>query len=275
MDVADDMSSIKISQPQYIEMVLERFCMINCTAAKSPLPQRTPLVLGTCEEVEAAKDIPYQQLIGCLQWIATSTRPDIAYAVSQLSRFNAAWTVQHWTAAKHVLRYLKGTLDVGITYCGSDSQPRAFSDSDFSQCLVSRRSISGQLVTIASEAVSWKSQRQKVVALSTTEAEYMAAAECAKLMSWMRSFYFDIMDPISSPSPLCVDNTSAIACAINESIKSKSKHIDRRFHFIREKVQEGTLQVHHVPTTEMLADFLTKPLGPQGIVHALKINQMG
>lgn len=95
LEIADDMSSIKISQPQYIEMILERFFMVNCTAAKSPFPQRTPLIAGTCEEVEEPKDIPYQQLIGFLQWIATSTRPDIAYAVSQLSRFNAAWTVQH------------------------------------------------------------------------------------------------------------------------------------------------------------------------------------
>lgn len=130
------------------------------------------------------------------------------------------------------------------------------------------------MVVVASGAVSWKSQRQKVVALSTTKAEYMAASECAKLMSWVRTFFFDIMYPIVSPSSFFVDNTSAIACANNESIKSRSKHIDRRYHFIREQIQAGSLEVHHVPTTEMLADFLTKPLGPQGIDHAMKINNI-
>lgn len=274
LDIAEDKSSIKVSQPQYVESVLERFCLVNCNPAKSPLPQRLSLVTGTPEEVEVAKDVPYQQLVGCLQWIASSTRPDISYAVSQLSRFNSAWTLQHWTAAKHVLRYLKGSSDVGITYTGTDAHPVTFSDSDFSQCPETRRSVSGQIATLASGAVSWKSQRQKVVALSTTEAEYMAAAECAKLMSWIRSFMFDVMHPITSPSPLFVDNTSAIACASNEGIKAKSKHIDRRYHFIRDQIQEGVLEVRHIPTTEMLADFLTKPLGPQGIVHALQINNL-
>lgn len=130
------------------------------------------------------------------------------------------------------------------------------------------------MVVLVSGAVSWKSQRQKVVALSTTEAEYMAASECAKLMSWVRTFFFDIMYPIISPSPFFVDNTSAIACANNESLKSRSKHIDRRYHFIREQIQARSLEVHHVPTTEMLADFLTKPLGPQGMDHAMQINNV-
>lgn len=85
LNIASDSSCIKISQPQYINTVLERFCLVNCKPARSPLPQRTSLITGTPEEVEAAKDIPYQQLVGCLQWIASSTRPDISYAVTQLS----------------------------------------------------------------------------------------------------------------------------------------------------------------------------------------------
>lgn len=129
--------------------------------------------------------------------------------------------------------------------------------------------------TLASGAVSWKSQRQKVVALLTTKAEYMAAADCAKLLSWVRSFFLDIVLPLDLPFSLCDNNKSAIACANNESVKSKSKHIDWRYHYIQEQIQEGVLKVWHVPTTEMLADFLTKPLGAQGIVHALKINNMG
>lgn len=274
LDIADDMSSIKISQPQYIDFVLKRFAMVNCNSAKTPLPQKTSLVAGTPDEVNFAKDIPYQQLVGCLQWIASSTRPDIAYAVSQLSCFNAAWTIHHWTAAKHVLQYLKGTQEVGIVYSNTTDTPSAFSDSDFSQCPITRRSVGGQLVTVAGGAVSWQSRRQTVVALSTTEAEYMAAAECAKHMIWVRNFFFDIMFPILSPSSLFVNNTSAIASANSDSIKSKSKHIDRRYHYIKYQVQDGSLIIHHVPTTDMLAGFLTKPLGPQGMTHTLMINRL-
>lgn len=106
LDIADDGSYIKISQSHYIKSCLERFAMVNCKAAKTPLPQKTILSPGTSEEIEQAKDIPYQELVGCLQWISACARPDISYAVSQLSKYNSAWTLAHWTAAKHVLRYL-------------------------------------------------------------------------------------------------------------------------------------------------------------------------
>lgn len=159
-------------------------------------------------------------------------------------------------------------------YSDAVDTPSDFSDSDFSQCPITRQSVGGQLVTVAGGAVSWQSRRQTVVALSTTEAEYMAAAECAKHMIWVRNFFFDIMFPILSPSSLFVDNTSAIASATNESIKSKSKHIDRRYHYIKDQVQDGSLVFNHVPTSDMLADFLTKSLGPQGVVHALEINKL-
>lgn len=103
----------------------------------------------------------------------------------------------------------------------------------------------------------------------------MADTNCAKLLSWVQSFFFNIILSLNSPLPLCVDNTSAIACANNESVKSKSRHIDRRYHYIHEQIQGGALEVWNVPTTEMIADFLPKPLGPKGIVHALKIDNMG
>lgn len=115
LDFNEDNSRIKIFQPHYIEMVLERFYMVNCKTARTPLPQKHSLMPAEPDEDNAAHEIPYQQLVGCLQWILSSTRTDIVYAVSQLSRLNSVWSVHHWTAAKHILRYLKGTQDFGIT----------------------------------------------------------------------------------------------------------------------------------------------------------------
>lgn len=147
-----------------------------------------------------------------------------------------------------------------------------YSDSDFSQCSTTRRSVTGYVATMGGGAVSWLSQRQKVVALSTTEADYMAAADAARHLSWLRSFLFDVFILQPGPTTLCVDNTSAIANATSEGIKSRSKHIDRRHHYVRELVESGKAEIKQVSTDEMLADHLTKPLSPQGLRHALTIN---
>ena len=128
--------------------------------------------------------------------------------------------------AKHVVRYLRGTMELGIQYDGESITPLAYSDSDFSQCPTTLRSVSGFVVMVGEAPVSWRSAWQSVVALSTNQAEYMAAAECAKHLVWVKAFLFKVMQPVPSAIPFHVDNTSAIASANNESIKSKSKHID-------------------------------------------------
>lgn len=123
-------------------------------------------------------------------------------------------------------------------------------------------------------AVCWKSQRQLVVALSTTEAEYIAAAECSKQAAWMRGFLFDVFYPLDVPLPFSVDNTSAIFTATGEGVKSRSKHIDRRHHYIRDMVQSNHIVVKYVPTDLMLADHLTKPLASSQFQHALELNNL-
>ena len=154
--------------------------MSTCNPTQSPLPAKIVFGPGTPEEIDLAKDIPYQELIGSLQWLSSTTRPDIAYAVLSLAKYNSAWTLDHWGHAKHVLRYLKGSMDQGIVYDDSkDNQPYYYSDSDFSQCRTTRRSVTGYTFHLSGGPVSWRSQRQKVVALSTTEAEYMAASEAS------------------------------------------------------------------------------------------------
>lgn len=126
-----------------------------------------------------------------------------------------------------MLRYLKGTQQLGIRYDGGSLTPVAFSDSDFLQCPLTRRSVSGFVVILGGGPVSWRSTRQPVVALSTNEVEYMAAAECAKNLLWVKDFLFDIMNPVPTAIPFYVNNTSAIDTANGDSINQRSKHIDR------------------------------------------------
>lgn len=201
--------------------------MTNCSMAKSPLLAKTTLVPGTPTKIAAAADLPYPNLIGPLQWLDHTTRPDISYAVSQLSSFNASWTIDHWVKVKHVLRYLCFTQDCGIRYDSGDKVLDMYSNSNFSQRPSTRRSVTGCVAMMGGGAVSLMSQRQKFLALSTTEAEYMACAEAARHICWARSFLFNILQKPDQPTTLHVNNTSAIANATNEGIKSRSKHIDR------------------------------------------------
>lgn len=248
--------------------------MTNCNPTKTPLPTGTTLLSDSDEEVKDAAHLPYQSLIGCLQWLSNSTRPDIAHAVSQLFRFNSNWTTTHWTLAKHVLRYLKGSSTLGINFGGPPDLLKAYSDADFSRCPETRQSVTGYIFCMNNRCISWNSQRQHVVALSTSEAEYMAASDAARHLNWIREFLFDIFYQQTSPTPFHIDSTSALSVITEQAIKKRSKHIDRRFHHIREQHQTGRIEIIRIPTTEMLAEFLTKPLTCFLLEKAIKDNKL-
>lgn len=248
--------------------------MTNCNAVRTPLPPNTILTSGSDSEVSEAAGLPHQSLIGCLQWLSNSTRPDISHAVSQLSRFNAKWTTTHWLMAKHVLRYLKGTDTLGIKFGGTSTPLKVYSDADFSQCSETRRSVTGYIFCLNNGSICWNSQRQHVVALSTSEAEYMASSEAARHLSWVREFLFDIFHQQINPTPFFINSTSDMAVITEQAIKKRSKHIDRRYHHIREQHQAGKIEIIRIPTSEMLADFLTKPLARILLQKAVNDNRL-
>lgn len=230
--IAYDLNSqlCSISQTHYIKTVLDRFKLTNCNAVKTPLPVKTFLRSGTETEIAAAKDLPYQQLVGCLRWIASSTRPDIAHAVSQLSPFKEGWTDHHWTLAKHFLRYLKGKKKLSIQYSPDSISPNTlvtYSHADFSQCPETSQSVTGYLIRMNGGTVIWNRCRQPVVALSTTKSEYMAAADAARHLAWVKSFLFDIFIPVDEPIQFNNDNRYAISITTKEVVGSKSRHINR------------------------------------------------
>lgn len=249
-----------ISQPAHTENLLKNFGMQDCKPVDTPADISTKLVKAT-EQESCIDQHLYQSAVGSLMYLSVSTRPDIAYAVGNLARFSSKPTKDHWTALKRVLRYLKGTVNYGILY----SQKRSgdsigFSDSDWAGDINDRKSTSGYLFQISGGAVTWKSKKQSCVALSTAEAEYVALASAAQESIWLRKLTAELGSPPKAPTTIFEDNQSAIAMSKNPQFHGRAKHIDIKFHFIREHVMNGTVKLEYCPTKEMTADIFTKGL---------------
>jgi hypothetical protein len=259
--------ALMIKHPRYIDDVVERFGQANtkpvdnpCAAGLKLSKSQSP---GTKAERDAMRSKPYRSLIGCLLYITTCTRPDIAFVVTQLSRFLENPGQRHWNAAVRVLRYLKSTRQHGIIYQGGTGSVtlKAYSDADWGTNLDDRRSVSGVMVMIGNAPVVFKSKFQRTVALSSAEAEYMALSLCVQEVLWTRAMLTDIGALQRNATTIWEDNQGAIALAQNAGYHARTKHVDIRHHFIRENVERGTVTVEYVDTKNQLADILTKALG--------------
>ncbi|TFY52997.1 hypothetical protein EVJ58_g9696 [Rhodofomes roseus] len=212
------------------------------------------------------KTKPYQAIVGSLMYAALGTRPDISYAVQSLSQYNSRPNEDHWKAAKHVRRYLKGTQDFAITYGGSsdDLNVKAFyrnfrlegySDADWGANPDDRRLISGYAFLVGNGIVAWSSKKQTMVALSTMEAEYMAISYATRHAIWLRALLAELTFAQDGPTPINADNQSAIALSKDNVNHSRSNHIDIRHHFIRECILADTVSLKYCPTDVNLADL--------------------
>lgn len=200
----------------------------------------------------------YSQLIGSLMYLSVCTRPDIAQAVEALARHMAKPTVAHWQAAKGVLRYISGTANYGITFGGTgDIRLEAYCDADYAGDIDTRRSTTGYVFILSGGAISWSSRLQPTVAVSTTEAEYMAAAYAIKEALWLRTLLKELSLEINTIS-IYADNQSAIKLLKNPVVSMRSKHIDIIYHFARERVARKDIAFKYIPTDKMVADALTK-----------------
>ncbi|WVZ77228.1 hypothetical protein U9M48_025117 [Paspalum notatum var. saurae] len=189
-------------------------------------------------------------MIGSLLYL-TATRPDIQFAVFLCARYQASPRTPHRQAVKRIFRYLKFTPELGLWYSsGSSLSLRGFSDADHAGCRIDRKSTFGTCQLLGTSLVSWSSRKQASVALSTTEAEYLL---------WMKATLSDF-GPRFGIIPLLVDSTSAISVAKNPVLHSITKHIDVRFHFLRDHYEKGDIDLIHVVSANQLADFFTKPL---------------
>ncbi|CAK9811678.1 Copia protein [Anthophora quadrimaculata] len=236
--------------------------MSNCKSACTPLEVNQKLSKNT-NLSEAEGRFPYRELMGCLMYLAVATRPDIAHAVSALGQFNECYGPEHWAAAKRILRYLKGTMTLGLMYKNDATPLFGYADADWGNCAEDRRSYSGYSFILGGAVVSWESRKQRTVALSSTEAEYMSLAEATKEAIYLRKYLLELGFGFSLEIKLYCDNQGALKLAENPIFHNRTKHVDIKHHFVRDALRNKLLKLEYISTSEMVADVLTKSLpGP-------------
>jgi transposase InsO family protein len=306
--------SLFVSQKRYICKVLERCNMENCHGCKTPMD--TKLVLTKPEEATVVGTVEYQSLVGSVMYAMLGSRPDLAYAVSTLSKFNSCPAAEHHAAAKRVLRYLQETKEYGLFYHGQEDaafpEPVCYTDSDWAGDIESRRSTGGYVFIIGGAAVSLKTKKQTTISLSSTEAEYIALSEATKEAMWMKRLLREIESRrvpkaevnlteyheeetirlwqpwkddswetsttddelvTSRPQKILADNQGCIKLAENVFGSSRAKHIEIRYHYVRDMWEQGKIDVLYEPTATMTADVLTKALPKDR--HWLHVEHMG
>ncbi|GKV31585.1 hypothetical protein SLEP1_g40262 [Rubroshorea leprosula] len=258
IEVKQNEDGIFISQEAYAKKVLEKFEMANCK------PVSTPIACGTrlSKYDESTKVDPslYRSLVGNLRYL-TCTRPDILYGVGLVSRYMEAPTSTHMKMAKRVLRYIKGTIDYGLTYSFSTNfKLYGYSDNDWGGDVDDQKSTTGFLFFLGDTAFTWCSKKQAIVTLSTCEAEFVSAASCVCHAIWLRNLLEMLHIPQDEATTIYIDNKSAIALGKNPMFHDRSKHIDTRYHFIRECIERKDVKLAYVKTNDQIADIFTKGL---------------
>jgi len=258
---------IGLSQSTYLDKILKKFRMDESKKGFLPMLQGKTLSKtqspATAENRREMDKIPYASAIGSIMYAMLCTRPDVAHAISLTSRYQSDPGLEHWTAVKNILKYLRRTKDMFLVYGGEEELvARCYVDASFDTDPDDSKSQSGYVFVMNGGAVSWRSSKQPVVAGSSTEAEYVAASEAAQEAVWMKEFITELGVVTSALDPMVIycDNNGAIANAKEPRSHKNSKHIKRRFHSIREHVKDGDIKICKVHTDLNVADPLTKQL---------------
>ncbi|GJY15613.1 putative ribonuclease H-like domain-containing protein [Tanacetum coccineum] len=261
LQVKQHKGGIFISQDKYVAEILKKFDLVNVKAAITPMETKVPL---TKDEEAFDVDVHlYRSMIGSLMYL-TASRPDIMYAVCVCSRFQVTPKTSHLNAVKRIFKYLKGKPNLGLWYPReSPFDLEAFSDSDYGGSNLDRKSTTGGCQFLGQRLISWQCKKQTIVATSTTEAEYVAAANCCGQVLWVQNqlldYGFNFMN-----TKIHIDNESTICIVKNPVYHSKTKHIEIRHHFIRDCYEKKLISVEKIHTDLNVADLLTKPFdGPR------------
>lgn len=260
MRLSRDKNVLKLDQTEYVKRLLKRFNMLECKTVSTPMVSNNKLFKSESESLDD-NFYQYRQLVGCLMYLSVCTRPDITFSCSQLSQYLTNFDKSHWVAAKRVLRYLAGTIDRGLCfYKCANLSIEAYADADWANDMVDRKSYTGFVVKLGKDVVSWESRKQRCVALSSTEAEYVAICDVAKELCFIRNFLYEIIDKRLS-IVIFNDNQSAQKLLLaKEYAHRRTKHIDLRYHFIKDVIQKYNITIRYVPTDDMTADIFTKAL---------------
>ncbi|GJT58465.1 putative ribonuclease H-like domain-containing protein [Tanacetum coccineum] len=261
LQVKQNKGGIFISQDKYIAEILKKFDLVHVKAAITPMETKVPL---TKDEEAIDVDVHlYRSMIGSLMYL-TASRPNIMYAVCVCSRFQVTPKTSHLNAVKRIFKYLKGKPNLGLWYPReSPFDLEAFSDSDYGGSNLDRKSTTGGCQFLGQRLISWQCKKQTIVATSTTEAEYVAAANCCGQVLWVQNqlldYGFNFMN-----TKIHIDNESTICIVKNPVYHSKTKHIEIRHHFIRDCYEKKLISVEKIHTDLNVADLLTKPFdGPR------------
>ena len=299
-----------LTQFQYTKKAIEKFfgpdlkpcdtpADVNVILSKSMSPK-------TEEDRAKVKNIPYREAVGTLLWLSLGTRPDISYAVSQVAKYNDCYGIKHWEAVKRIFRYLKGSMDLGLKYSSTNHSGEflerfkslrhlvdfkktifksmhqreitdldileaiAFADSDLSRDIDSRRSQTGFLFFLGSCLISWQSKQQASVALSSMEAENMSACACSQEGIWLKRLLEEFGCRFSGPLTVFEDNMACIFYSRNPGDHQRTKHIDQKYHFVREQVAAGNIILQKIKTDDNLADLFTKPLSKREFYNLIQ-----
>ncbi|KAI0502019.1 hypothetical protein KFK09_016964 [Dendrobium nobile] len=249
-------NGLLLYQSKYAESILARAGMTNCKALATPSnPKNNDLTESSC----FSNPTLYRQLVGALQYL-TLIRPDIAYSVNRASQAMHKPTELHFAALKRILRYIRGTVHYGLPISGNSLTLTSYSDFDWAGDLQDRKSTTGYCNFLGDSLVSWSVKKQSTIARSSTEAEYHALAATSTEIIWLRRLLQELDCPQTESTVLYCDNTSAIALANNPVYHARTKHIEIDCHFIRECIQNNSINVHHISTKDQLADLFTKSL---------------
>lgn len=262
----------ELTQSKYLKNVLKRFNMENCKPMLTPMDVNfNTKIFFNASSTAVDKDIEKlcRQMIGCLMYAVSGTRPDLCFAVSMLSRYQKCANNVLLAALKRVLRYVKHTIDYKLVYKCSGDNLVGFCDSDWGGDVVDRKSTSGYMFMFSNCLVQWSSKKQASVSLSSTESEYVAMSMAASEASWLVNVLNDFGVQNVCPVNIFCDNQSAISGASTESIK-RLKHVDIRYHFIKELCKNNKICLNYINTSEQPADIFTKPLCKELIVRHLK-----
>ncbi|GJX85299.1 retrovirus-related pol polyprotein from transposon TNT 1-94 [Tanacetum coccineum] len=270
LQISQSPRGIFINQSKYALESLKKYGYESCDPVDTPMVEKSKL--DEDKEGKAVDPSHYRGMIGTLLYL-TASRPDLQFAICMCARYQARPTEKHLNAVKRIFRYLKGTVRRGLWYSKDSSFVlTTFADADHASCQDTRCSTSGSIQLLGDRLVSWSSKRQKSPAISSMEAEYISLSGCCAQVLWMRSQITDYGYGFNK-IPMYCDNKSAIALCCNNVQHSRSKHIHIRFHFIKEHVENGVIELYFVNTEYQLADIFTKALGRERIEFL--INKLG
>ena len=250
---------IELKQTGYAKKILGKAGLAECNPTKYPMDPKEQLTKDAGgKRVDVTQ---FKSLVGGLRYLV-HTRPNIAYSVGIVSRYMEQPTILHLNVVKRILRYVRGTLEYGLVSSrkGGNNVLTGYSDSDLAGQIDDRKCTGGMVFYLNESLITWVSQKQRCMALSSCEAEFMAATAAACQCIWLRNVLYQITNECMGPVILYVDNKSAIDLAKNPVFHGRSKHIDIRYHFIRDCVERGEICIKHIPGEEQRADILTKAL---------------